>query len=181
MRKGIDSARGHGHPVGAVSRHKVDPFLRVIAVFKLLKALLFVAAGVGLLHFFNRDMESSLEHLLDDWHIDPDDPKHDYIRELIVRIGNLTDTHLKLVALSLASFVYAALFAVEGTGLFLGKKWAEWMVVIITSTLLPVELYEIAHHVTALKIVVTAINVLIIVYLVILIRHNGRDRDKKAG
>jgi uncharacterized membrane protein (DUF2068 family) len=67
--------------------------------------------------------------------------------------------------LGLVSFVYAGLFLTEGIGLWLLKRWAEWFTVIITSSLLPFEIYEIHRHPTPIKIVVILINVAIVGYL----------------
>ena len=75
------------------------------------------------------------------------------------------------MGLSAISFFYAALFGTEGVGLYLRKRWAEWFVVIVTGSLLPLEIYEIAHRVTALKIGVMTINLLILGYLIVLIRR----------
>lgn len=145
-----------------------DPFLRVIAVFKLMKAVLFFGAGIGLLHCFNKDVEERLQHLLDHLHVDP---QNRYAKELIAKVGELTNTNLKLAGLSAISFFYAALFGTEGTGLFLRKRWAEWFVVIVTGSLLPLEIYEIFRRLTALKIGVTVINLLILGYLISVIRR----------
>jgi uncharacterized membrane protein (DUF2068 family) len=75
----------------------------------------------------------------------------------------------------LGSFVYAALFVAEGTGLWLEKRWGEWLTVIITSTLIPVEIYEIYRHPSAVKVGVLVINVGIVAYLIY------RIRSKDAG
>ena len=45
-----------------------------------------------------------------------------------------------------------ALFLVEGVGLWLLKRWAEWLTVIITSSLVPIEIYEIHRHPTPVRI-----------------------------
>ena len=144
------------------------PCLRLIAVFKLMKAVLFFAAGVGLLHLFNRDVETRVQHLLNHLHVDPENR---HAKTLLAEVGRLTNTNLKLMALSIISFFYAALFGTEGTGLYLRKRWAEWLVVIITASLLPLEIYEIVHRLTALKIAITVINLLILGYLIIVIRR----------
>jgi uncharacterized membrane protein (DUF2068 family) len=148
-----------------------DPLLRLIACFKLVKAVLFFAAGIGVLHFFNKDVADRFERLLNHLHVDPD---NHYARALIDQVGRMTDTNLKLVGISAISFFYSALFGTEGMGLFLRKRWAEWFVVIVTSTLLPLEIYEIIHKVTALKIIVTIVNLLIIGYLVAVIRRKQK-------
>ena len=148
-----------------------DPLLRLIAVFKLIKAVLFFCAGVGLLHLFNKDVEHRVQHVLDHLHVDPENR---YAKELLDQVGKWTNTNLKLAGLSAISFFYSALFGTEGTGLYLRKRWAEWFVVIVTSSLLPLEIYEIIHRVTALKIGVTVINLLILGYLIVVIRRKEK-------
>ena len=145
-----------------------DPFLRLIALFKLVKSGLFFAAGIGVLNLFHKDVGQRLQHLLDHLHIDSD---NHYAQALITQVGHLTNTNLKLAGLSAISFFYAALFGTEGVGLFLRKRWAEWFVVIVTGSLLPLEIYEIIAKVTAIKIVVTVLNLAILGYLIVVIRR----------
>ena len=65
----------------------------------------------------------------------------------------------------------------EGIGLYLRKGWAEWFVVIMTGSLLPLEVYEIIHHVTVLKILLTMGNLIILGYLIYVIRTK-QERPK---
>ena len=148
-----------------------DPFLRVIAVFKLIKAALFFAAGIGVLHLFNKDVGQRLEHLLGHLHVDSDNR---YAQAFIAQVGKLTNSNLKLIGLSAISFFYAALFGTEGTGLFLHKRWAEWFVVIVTGSLLPVEIYEIIHKVSVIKLLLTTANLLILGYLIVVIARKKK-------
>ena len=69
--------------------------------------------------------------------------------------------------------LYAALFLAEGTGLWLEKRWGEWLTVIITSSLVPVEIYEIYRHPSAVKVAVLVINLGIVGYLIYRIRSKG--------
>ena len=143
-----------------------DPFLRLIAVFKLTKAVLCVCVGLGLLHFLNKDVESRLVNVMNHLHVDSD---NHIPRWFLQQAGMLTNTRLE--TLSAVAFFYAALFATEGTGLYLRKSWGEWLVVIITGSLLPLEFYEIVHRVTLAKIALTAGNLLILGYLITVIRR----------
>ena len=145
-----------------------DPFLRLIAVFKLLKAVLFICAGIGLLHFLNRDVEAKLLQLMDGLHVDPEShiPKW-----CLDQAGKLTNT--KLVTFSAIAFFYGALFATEGTGLYLRKRWAEYFVVIVTAPLLPFEAYEIWHRITVAKVLLTIGNLIILAYLIHVIRRKA--------
>ncbi len=143
-----------------------DPFLRVIAIFKLIKAAAFFCAGIGILHFINKDVQSQFERLLGDLHVDPDTNLAKWCLDQAGRV-----TNLKLVSFSAISFFYAILFATEGTGLYLRKRWGEWLVVVITGSLLPYEAYLIWHKVTLLKILLTTVNLIILGYLIIVIRR----------
>ena len=146
-----------------------DPFLRLIAFFKLAKAILFACAGIGLLHYLNKDIEGRLQHLMDSLHVDSDNR---LARAFLKQAGLLTKD--KVAALSAIAFFYAALFATEGTGLYLRKRWAEWFVVIVTGSLLPFEGYEIWHKVTLAKILLTAGNLIILGYLIVVIRRKQK-------
>jgi uncharacterized membrane protein (DUF2068 family) len=151
---------------------KSDPFLRLIAIFKLTKAVLFICAGIGLLHFLNKDIESRLVHLMDSLHVDSDN----HIAKMCLdQAGKLTNT--KLETLSAIAFFYAGLFATEGTGLYLRKRWAEWFVVIVTASLLPLEAYEIWHKITLAKVALTAGNLIILGYLIHVIRQKQKSPE----
>jgi len=62
----------------------------------------------------------------------------------------------------------------EGVALWLRKRWAEWLTVIATSLLVPLELYELVRRATALKTVGLTVNILIVFYLVRVVRGKGR-------
>ena len=66
--------------------------------------------------------------------------------------------------MGVVSFVYAGLFTTEGIGLWRLKRWAEWFTVVITSSLLPVEIYQILHRPTSTKILVFLINIAVVAY-----------------
>ena len=50
-------------------------------------------------------------------------------------------------------------------GLWFGKRWAEYLTFISTTVLLPLEIYEIMHSATVLKVIGFVINVVVVVYL----------------
>jgi uncharacterized membrane protein (DUF2068 family) len=68
---------------------------------------------------------------------------------------------------------------VEGIGLIRRQRWAEYLTVVATSLLLPVELYELAHRPTAGKAAVLAANVGVVVYLVVQLRATAPKRADK--
>jgi uncharacterized membrane protein (DUF2068 family) len=54
---------------------------------------------------------------------------------------------------------------VEAVGLWYAKRWAEYLTLIVTSSLLPVEVYELSHQVSPFKILAFIINIAVVVYL----------------
>ena len=68
---------------------------------------------------------------------------------------------------------YAVLEALEGVGLWLGKRWAEYLTFLATILLLPIEVYELSNRVSVLKVVTLVINVAIAVYLLLAKRLFG--------
>jgi|SRR5579864_902271 len=83
--------------------------------------------------------------------------------EVLELTANLTVR--RHVALALTAFFYAALMGTEGTGLYLRKPWARWFTIIATSSLIPLEVYEIVRVVRVLRIAILLINIAIVVYL----------------
>ena len=97
-----------------------------------------------------------------------------YVNEAFEKAIRLSPHRIK--ELGLVSFVYAGLFLTEGLGLWFLKRWAEWFTVIITSSLVPVEVWEICRHPSAVKVVVLGINLAVVGYLVWRIRKEPRPK-----
>lgn len=144
--------------------------VRLIALFKLLKAVLLIAVGLGALKLLHKDIASVLVHWVAMLGLDPG---NQYVNSVLQKAGNLTPNKIK--GLGVGSFIYAGLFLTEGIGLWLVKLWAEWFTVIITSSLVPVEVYEIYRHPTAIKLLVLIINLAVVAYLLYRIRNKRSD------
>src|SRR5215467_11814206 len=91
------------------------------------------------------------------------DPDNRFVHGLLLKIFRVTPKQLK--ELSVGTFLYAGLFATEGIGLLLRKRWAEYFTIITTSALIPLEVYELGRHFTVAKLIVALVNVLIVGYL----------------
>jgi uncharacterized membrane protein (DUF2068 family) len=143
--------------------------LILIGLFKLIKALLLIAAGVGAIKLLHKDLSGTVMHWIQLLRVDPDNR---FIHGVLVKIFRVTPKQLK--ELSIGTFLYAGVFLTEGTGLLLRKHWAEYFTIISTGLFIPLEIYELAKHFTILKLAVTAINVLIVWYLVARVRSRGK-------
>ena len=83
---------------------------------------------------------------------------HELDRLFSLRSGTLREVGIALLA-------YGLLEGIEAVGLWLVKRWAEYLTFLATTILLPLEVYEIVHRGSALKIVGFIINVAVVVYL----------------
>lgn len=139
--------------------------LRLIAAFKLLKAGLLIALGVGAFKLLHKDMADVLEHWIEAFRLDP---ANRFVDAALGKASNLSPGQIR--NLGLGSFLYAGLFLTEGIGLWLLKRWAEWLTIIITSSLVPLEIYEIHRHLTPVKLTVLVVNLAIVGYLIYRLR-----------
>lgn len=144
-----------------------DRLIRLIALFKFVKAALLIALGVGAFRLLHKDIAALAEHWIEALRLDPGDR---FLDAALAKASNLNPEQIRKIGLG--SFLYAGLFLAEGTGLWLRKRWGEWLTIIITSSLVPVEIYEIHRHVSLTKLVVLAINLAIVVYLILRIRNH---------
>jgi uncharacterized membrane protein (DUF2068 family) len=139
--------------------------LRVIAAFKLFKALALLVVAVTSFDLVRSAQLDAFAQWADSLPI-----RHGH-RLLTSFLDSMLELgpH-KFIAIGIGACVYAALFLVEGWGLWRSMRWAEYLTVIATTSLIPFEVYEIAHRTTALKIGALVVNVAILVYLIYLLK-----------
>ena len=147
-----------------------------IGAVKLVKAALFVLLGIGAVQLLHKDLVDEATRFIIDLRFDPEGR---FVNLLLEKVALINPHRLKLI--SFAIFAYAALDIVEGTGLVLRKTWAEYVTLILTASFLPWEFFEIFHHVTWLKIVLTLLNVAVVIYLVFYVQMTVRQRREREG
>jgi uncharacterized membrane protein (DUF2068 family) len=148
--------------------------LRLIAIFKLVKAVTLIAVGFGALHLIHdNNAVDAMTHLAGKFGFNPGGR---YLDHALAKLANLSPRDFR--ELGVGSFVYAALFLTEGLGLWLVKPWAEWFTTIITGSLLPLEVFEIHRHPTIVKVIALLLNTAVVVYLVFKIR---KERSSRTG
>ncbi len=140
--------------------------LRLIAAFKLLKGLALLALGIGALKLLHKDVAAVVEHWVNIFQVDP---HSHYIQLLLAKLSIVDDRRLK--ELSVGTFIYSAIFLAEGVGLALGKRWAEYLTIVTTASLLPLEVYELVKHVGIGKGVALVINLAVVAYLILELRR----------
>jgi uncharacterized membrane protein (DUF2068 family) len=85
------------------------------------------------------------------------------LRHRVDELFSLRTSRLHLFAA--IALLYALIEGVEAVGLWYGKRWAEYLTFIVTASLLPLEVYEISHHVTPFKVVALLVNLAVVGYL----------------
>lgn len=86
----------------------------------------------------------------------------------------------QLHVLGAAVGAYAILELVEAVGLWMAKRWAEYLTFIATAVFLPLEVYELTKSISVLKILAFVINVAIVIYLLYAKRLFGLRGGGKA-
>ena len=141
--------------------------LVLIGIFKLLKALLLIVIGIGAIKLLHKDIANTVTHWTQVLRVDPDNR---FIHRVLLRIFGVTPKQLK--ELSIGTFLYAGLFAIEGIGLVLRKRWAEYFTIVTTGGLIPLEILELTRQFTVTRLAVAFVNVLIVWYLVVRVRSH---------
>lgn len=142
--------------------------LRVIAVFKFCKALFVITTGMGLLRFYDPAFQKTLYRLIGTL---PYAFEQKLLRDGLAFLSGMSPKRIQIIAV--ATFVYAGLFLVEGVGLWMGLHWAEVLTAVATSSLIPLEIYELWRHPTLNKVLVLVLNALILGYLIWWLRREA--------
>jgi uncharacterized membrane protein (DUF2068 family) len=135
--------------------------LKLIAAFKLVKALALLLVGIGALKLLHKDIAALVEHWISIFQVDP---HNHFIHKLLEKLSIMDDRRLK--ELSVGTFVYSAIFFTEGLGLAFRKRWAEYFTIITTTSFLPIEIYELFKHASIGKGFALLINLAVVAYLV---------------
>jgi uncharacterized membrane protein (DUF2068 family) len=157
---------------GAADPPRSRRFLRLIALERIVRGALLVAAGVYLLFHLKSDFGRLADHAIRAIELDPRRP---FLHRIVAYLHHLHASEVRIAALF--ALGYGVLELVEGTGLWLDRLWAEYLTVIATSLLLPFEVYELVRHPTVLKAAGIAVNIAIVAYLAYLLRRRIRERE----
>ena len=148
------------------SHSRGDLTLLLIAIFKFIKGALLLTLAFGALTLLHKDVASEVERWLDQLKIDPD---NQFIGTLLTKLQLVHTKELK--EMSALGAGYAAVFLVEGTGLLFRKRWAEWLTIVVTSSLMPFEVYELIKQFTIVRLLVMLVNAAVVLFLIYRVRQ----------
>jgi uncharacterized membrane protein (DUF2068 family) len=157
--------------------------LRVIAIDRAFHFLVLSALAVAVFLFADNRaaLDADFTRILNDLQGGAGGPmttsSHGIVHDLRTLFA-VSITNLYLLGAAIAG--YAVLEGVEAVGLWLGKRWAEYLTFVATIVFIPYEIDELIKGVTALKVVAFVINVAIAVYLLYAKRLFGLRGGGKA-
>src|SRR6266699_2177397 len=149
--------------------------LEAIALFKFSKALLLFTVWLGAREILRQDVADQARQWVGAISF-ASEPR--FIRSLLAAASGISDTRLRQLAI--IAFAYAVLYSIEGVGLWLERRWAEYLVVVATGSSVPWEIYELARGISGPKLVAFTLNVTVVAYLVLIRRRNGKNHRAAA-
>ena len=139
--------------------------LEVIAVLKFLQALGLILAGLSALGLLNPGRSGAAQEWLEQLSLrEGHQISAAFAGKTLQMLESATPRQLLVAAVG--SFIYATVFLVEGVGLWQCKRWAEYLTIAVTASLLPFEFIAVARQVTALRVGAVVLNLAIVIYLV---------------
>lgn len=136
-------------------------WLMLIAFYKLIQSLLFMAIGVGALRLVHKDVGDMFLLMADHLRFNPEAR---IVHFVLVEASLVNDPLLRRIGA--AAFCYAAIGMAEGIGLYLEKMWGEILTLLITASFLPWEIMEISRRLTWPRLILLVINIAVFIYLV---------------
>ncbi|MHB8508173.1 MAG: DUF2127 domain-containing protein [Candidatus Dormibacteria bacterium] len=135
-----------------------------LIIEKALQGLLFFGIGVWVLISRHRIPHESL-HLIDRFDLDEG---RNLVRvaafTLLKDVATMKSSGI--IIFGIGSLLHASLETLESIGLLMRRRWAEYLVVLATGFLIPLEVFELFRRATPFRVSILAFNVLICIYLV---------------
>ena len=155
-----------------MSRWRAVFGLRAVAAFEAVKGAIVLIAGFGLARLIDTDLQQAAENLVDRLHLDP---AKKLPRIFLDLAANASDA--QLWGLAALAMTYAALRFAEAYGLWFERRWGEWIAAVSGGIYVPVELYELSHGFSAIKLAALVLNALVVAYMGHLLRRRAVARQ----
>jgi uncharacterized membrane protein (DUF2068 family) len=148
--------------------------LRTIALYKIAKGVALLFIGISLVFFTVREAwhDAVLAWLADELVI-----PHGVVYRYVLQKVQIFLSSSTVKSTGILALVYAVVLWIEGVGVYQGKRWAEWFMVIATASLIPLEIYHFVHKPTIIKAGVILANTAIVAYLWWTLRKNAHQPE----
>lgn len=142
---------------------RVDFGLRVIIVWKIAKAVVLYALGIAAFALVHSNIAHVGSRVVGWLGIDAGRPT---VQHAMRHLAHLTPP--RITEIGVGMIVYASVNTIEAWGLHTRRTWAEWLTVILTTSLIPLEVYELIRYPSLGKVIALVVNIAIVLYL---LRH----------
>ena len=170
----MGNCTGHSHqsaPNG--NQQQTEAGVWLIIIYKSISGLLSVIVGIAFLGLANQDLTAIGQTIGSKLQLDPNNPLVGTIIELVSQI---TPQHLGTLAL--ISFGLGALAIMGAFGLWLGKNWGDYLVIINVALFLPFLIVGLLTSFDFISLMILVLDVSIIWYLA---ARLWRKRAQEAG
>ena len=143
-------------------------YLKLIALFKIGKGVLLFVLGFSLLFVNARHLWMNK---LSGWAADEILLEHS--RAVHFLLNKLQDVLAggQLRATGLLALFYCAVLFTEGIGVYLQKRWAEFLMIFATAALIPLEVRHIFHQASLAAVLILLVNCFIVWFLYLVLRR----------
>jgi len=145
--------------------------VRTVATIELAKGIIVVLAGLGVFTMRHKDIWGVAESFLEFFHVNP---YHRYVGVFIDLVYRVSDVRLWKIAV--VASLYVILRFVEAYGLWYLCAWAEWLALASGAMYIPFEAADLVRHPTWFGLLITAVNVGIVLYMLLLRLEAAKKR-----
>jgi uncharacterized membrane protein (DUF2068 family) len=167
----------HPHELAILEEHRRVRYLKMIAIFKIFKGALLLALGFSLL-FLN--YRPAWLDQISDW---ADDQLLLHHSKAVTFLLNKLQAMLSggaLRATGILSLFYCGVLFTEGIGVYMQKRWAEFLMIFATGALIPLEIRHTWHRLMRHEpfvgpLVLLLANCFIVWFLYMVLRRDKRS------
>lgn len=153
-------------------------YLKIIALFKILKGVLLFVLGFSALFLNSRPVWLDQ---ISDWSDDQLLLHHSKpIIFLLNKLQELSNGGGALRATGILALFYCGVLMTEGIGVYMQKRWAEWLMICATAALIPLELRHVWHRFFThgpliVPVIILLANCLIVWFLYLVLRWDKSE------
>lgn len=146
-------------------------YLKLIALFKIAKGILLFLIGFSLIFLNSR---TSWLDKISDWADDRILLVHS--KAVLFLLNKLQDVLAggQLRATGFLALFYCAVLFTEGIGVYLQKRWAEFLMIFATAALIPLEVRHILHRPSLVAVLILLVNCFIVGFLYLVLRRDPK-------
>jgi uncharacterized membrane protein (DUF2068 family) len=136
------------------------PTLYAIIAIKLLKGVLLIAFGFGVLTLIGQDLDARFDDFLRWIHLDPE---KSFWVDLGAKLQHITPANVR--GIGIGTVLYSLFSLTEGIGLMFRLRWIGWLVIGESLFFIPIEVYDLLGHFSGVVFGILILNILIVWYL----------------